>query len=147
MLQVKAMKDVTTGTRLGGKLDKKRREEVSTILLIEVPEVEIEVSNRPWSRFAYLLDVLNDCRATRQRKSVSLLQSVERGLTKGCSSRSRLRTRMVVSPDPETDLGEHTLAIDPQERASGFPFRKYSTAKEPLSRTIVLDAASDGVIR
>ena len=47
MLQVKAMKDVTTGTRLGGKLDKKRREEVSTILLIEVPEVEIKVGNGP----------------------------------------------------------------------------------------------------
>ena len=47
MVQVKTMKDVTTRTRLCGKLDKKRWEEVSTILLIEVPEVEIEVSNRP----------------------------------------------------------------------------------------------------
>ena len=46
MLQVKAVKDVTTRTRLRGKLDKKRREEVSTILLIEVPEVEVKVSNR-----------------------------------------------------------------------------------------------------
>ena len=47
MLQVKSVKDITTRTRLGGKLDEKRWEEVSTILLIEVPEVEIEVSNRP----------------------------------------------------------------------------------------------------
>ena len=47
MLQVKAMKDITTRTRLHGKLNEKRREEVSTILLIEVPEVEIEVSKRP----------------------------------------------------------------------------------------------------
>ena len=54
---------------------------------------------------------------------------------------------MVVSTDSEMDSGERTLAIDPQERANGFPFRKHSTAKEPLSRTIVLDAASDGVIR
>ena len=52
MLQVKAMKDITTRTRLGGKLDEKRREDVSTILLVEVPEVEIEVGNGPWSCFA-----------------------------------------------------------------------------------------------
>ena len=42
---------------------------------------------------------------------------------------------------------EHTLAIDPQERSSGFPFQKHSTAKEPLSRTFVLDAACDSMIR
>ena len=47
MLQVEAVKDTTTRTRLGRKLDEKRWEEVSTILLIEVPEVEIKVSNRP----------------------------------------------------------------------------------------------------
>ena len=46
MLQIKSVKDVTPGTRLGGKLDKKRREEVPNILLVEVPEVEIKVSNR-----------------------------------------------------------------------------------------------------
>ena len=45
MLQVKAVKEITTRTGLGGKLDEKRWEEVSTILLIEVPEVEIKVSN------------------------------------------------------------------------------------------------------
>ena len=55
--------------------------------------------------------------------------------------------RMVISTGPETNLGEHTLAIDPQERAGGFPFRKHSTAKEPLSGTIVLDTTRDGVIR
>ena len=47
MLQIKSVKDVATTTRLSGKLDEKRREEVSTILLVEVPEVEIEVSDRP----------------------------------------------------------------------------------------------------
>ena len=46
MLQIKAMKDVTPGTRLRRKLDKKRRKEVPNALLIEVPEVEIKVSNR-----------------------------------------------------------------------------------------------------
>ena len=46
MLQIQPVKDVTTSTRLGGKLDKKRWEEVPDILLIEVPEVEIKVSNR-----------------------------------------------------------------------------------------------------
>ena len=52
MLQIKAVKDVTPGTGLRGKLDKKRREEVANILLIEVPEVEIKVSNRSQSCFA-----------------------------------------------------------------------------------------------
>jgi hypothetical protein len=47
MLQIKAVKDVTARTGLRGKLDKKRWEEVSTILLIEVPEVEIKVGDRP----------------------------------------------------------------------------------------------------
>ena len=45
MLHIKAVKDVATRTRLSGKLDEKRWEEISTILLFEVPEVEIEVSN------------------------------------------------------------------------------------------------------
>ena len=45
MLQIKSVKDVATRTGLSGKLDEKRWEEISTILLLEVPEVEIEVSN------------------------------------------------------------------------------------------------------
>ena len=47
MLQIKAVKDVTTRTRLSGKLDEKRWEEISTTLLFEVPKVEIKVSDRP----------------------------------------------------------------------------------------------------
>ena len=47
MLQIKPVKNVATRTGLSGKLDEKRREEVSTILLLEVPEVEIKVSDRP----------------------------------------------------------------------------------------------------
>jgi hypothetical protein len=47
VLQIKAVKDVATKTGLGGKLDKKGWEEVSTILLVEVPEVEVKVGNRP----------------------------------------------------------------------------------------------------
>ena len=47
MLQVKAVKGITTRTGLRGKLDKKRWKEVSTILLVEVPEVEIKVSKGP----------------------------------------------------------------------------------------------------
>jgi hypothetical protein len=45
MLQIKAVKDVTANTRLGCKLDEKRWEEVSAILLIEVPEVEVKVGD------------------------------------------------------------------------------------------------------
>ena len=47
MLQIKLVKDATTRTGLSGKLDEKRWEEISTILLLEVPEVEIKVSDRP----------------------------------------------------------------------------------------------------
>jgi hypothetical protein len=47
MLHIKAVKGVTTWAGLRGKLDKKRWEEVSTILLIEVSEVEVKVSDRP----------------------------------------------------------------------------------------------------
>jgi hypothetical protein len=54
---------------------------------------------------------------------------------------------MVVSTEPGIDWKDHTLAIDPQERASGFPFGKYTAAKEPLSGTIVLDTARDAVVR
>ena len=46
MIQIKAVKDFATRTRLSGKLDEKRWEEVSAILLVEIPEVEIKVSNR-----------------------------------------------------------------------------------------------------
>ena len=45
MLQIKLVKDVATRTRLSSELDEKRWQEISTILLFEVPEVEIEVSN------------------------------------------------------------------------------------------------------
>jgi hypothetical protein len=44
------------------------------------------------------------------------------------------------------EQGELTFAIDPQERASGFPTPKFSTPKEPLSRPPVLDTARDVVI-
>ena len=53
---------------------------------------------------------------------------------------------MVISTVPEIDEKEHTLAIYPQERTSGFPFRKYSAAKEPLSGSIMLDTTCDDVI-
>jgi hypothetical protein len=53
---------------------------------------------------------------------------------------------MIISTEPGMDQKEHTLAIDPQERASGFPFRKGAAAKEPLSGSIVLDTACDGMI-
>jgi hypothetical protein len=46
------VKDVTARTGLSGKLDKKRWEEISTILLLEVPEIEIKVSDRSYTRFA-----------------------------------------------------------------------------------------------
>jgi len=42
MFQIKAVEDVTTRTGLSGKLDEKRWEEVSTILLLKVPEVKIK---------------------------------------------------------------------------------------------------------
>ena len=47
MVQIEPMKDVTTRTGLSGKLDEKRWEKIATILLVEVPEVEIKVSDRP----------------------------------------------------------------------------------------------------
>ena len=47
MLQIKPVKNVATRTGLSGKLDEKRWEEISTMLLFEVPEIEIEVSDRP----------------------------------------------------------------------------------------------------
>jgi hypothetical protein len=53
---------------------------------------------------------------------------------------------MVISTEPGVDLEGHTLAVDPQERARGFPFGKYSATKEPLSGSIVLNAACDAVI-
>ena len=45
MLQIKPVKNVAMRTGLSGKLDEKRWEEISTMLLFEVPEVEIEVSD------------------------------------------------------------------------------------------------------
>ena len=47
MFQIKLLKDVATRTGLSGKLDEKRWEEISTMLLFEVPEVEIKISKRP----------------------------------------------------------------------------------------------------
>ena len=81
----------------------------------------------------------------RQRKLI-LLESIERRLTKGCSSLSRLR-RIIISIEPGMDWEEHTLAIDPQKRASGFPFREHPATKEPLSGSIMLDSARDAVVR
>ena len=53
---------------------------------------------------------------------------------------------MIISTEPGTDWKQHTLAINPQERAIGLPFGKDAAAKEPLSGSIVLDTACDGVI-
>ena len=54
--------------------------------------------------------------------------------------------RMIIGSESEMEQGERTFAIDPQERTSGFPFRKYSAAKEPLSRPPMLNTARDVVI-
>jgi hypothetical protein len=54
---------------------------------------------------------------------------------------------MIISTEPEIDWEGHTLAIDPQEGAGRFPFQKHSAAKEPLSGSVMLDAACNGVIR
>ena len=40
----------------------------------------------------------------------------------------------------------HTLSMDPQEGASGFPLPKDSAAKEPLSCSVMLNTARDAVI-
>ena len=74
------------------------------------------------------------------------LGQIERQLTKGYSSLSRLRMWIIIGTEPVADWKEPTLAIDPQERAIGFPFGKDAAAKEPLSGSIVLDTACDGVI-
>jgi hypothetical protein len=47
MLQIKTVKGVTVRMGLRRELDEKRWEEISAILLIEVPEVEIKVGDRP----------------------------------------------------------------------------------------------------
>ena len=53
---------------------------------------------------------------------------------------------MTISAELRIGWEEHTLAIDPQERASGFPFGEHSATKEPLSGSIVLDTACDTVV-
>ena len=42
---------------------------------------------------------------------------------------------------------EHTFAIDPQQRAGGLPLRKYTASKEPLGCSLMVNVASDVVIR
>ncbi len=41
---------------------------------------------------------------------------------------------------------ERTFAMDPQERASGLPFRKDTALKEPLGSSPVVNVACDVVI-
>ena len=53
---------------------------------------------------------------------------------------------MIISAELGADWKEHTLSINPQERSIGFPLRKDAATKEPLSGSIVLDTACDGVI-
>ena len=52
MFGIKAVEYVTTRIRLSGELEEKRWEEISTILLIKVLEVKIEVGNRSQSGLA-----------------------------------------------------------------------------------------------
>jgi hypothetical protein len=44
------------------------------------------------------------------------------------------------------ELREHTFAIDPQERASRFPFGKHTALEEPLGGSSVVKIACDIVI-
>ena len=44
------------------------------------------------------------------------------------------------------ELEEHTLAIDPQERASRLPFAKHTALEEPLGSFPVVKIAGDVVI-
>jgi hypothetical protein len=46
----------------------------------------------------------------------------------------------------EDEGGEHTFAMNPQESANRFPIRKDPAPKEPLSGSIMLNAARDVVV-
>jgi hypothetical protein len=56
--------------------------------------------------------------------------------------------RNVIGDERSTgkELEEHTFAIDPQERASRYPFAKHTALEEPLGSPPVVKIASNVVI-
>ena len=46
----------------------------------------------------------------------------------------------------EEELGKHTFAADPQERASGLPFPENTAFKEPFCRSSEMNVARNVVV-
>ena len=65
MSLVCAVEYITAMIGAGRKLRKKGKEQVPTILLVSIPEVEVVVCHESQSGIAQSHDILDDCRATR----------------------------------------------------------------------------------
>ena len=64
MSHVYAAEYIAAKVRAGGKLEKKGKDQVSAVLLINIPEVEVIVSYRCQSSIAQCHNILNDRRAS-----------------------------------------------------------------------------------
>jgi hypothetical protein len=63
LFEIKFIEYVTMTMGLIGKLNNERREQVTTILLVDVPKIEVKVSHGSQSIVSKGNDILNDCRA------------------------------------------------------------------------------------
>ena len=124
-------------------LGKKGKEQVSSILFISIPEVEVIVSHGSQPSVAQSQDLLDDRRARRQL-----------GLVKRKDlRRSHQRT---LFPDPAInelsgsekgkDQTRRTFSMDPQQRPGGLPLFEKTAAEEPVCCVLVLSAAQENVI-
>ena len=86
MSHVYAMEYITAKTRVSGELGKKGKDQVSAILFVSIPEVEVIVSHGSQSSIAQSQDLLDDRRASIQFRSREK-ETHEKGLTKGRFSR------------------------------------------------------------
>jgi hypothetical protein len=62
-------------------LGEKRRDEVTPVLLADVPEVEIEITHRGLTGIAHDLDIFDDCRTCKSRTTSVIFDRKSKGST------------------------------------------------------------------
>ena len=138
------MEHIAAEIRVSRELRKKGKDQVSAILFVSIPEVEVIVSHGSQSSLAQSQDLLDDRRAGIQFRSREK-KTPEKNLTKARFSRILLWTSFVRKEQGK--IRQRTFSIDPQKRPSGLPLFEKTASEEPGCSSLVLRAALNNVIR
>jgi hypothetical protein len=113
VFEIKAIEYVTMTMRLIGKLSNERKEQVTTVLLVDVPKIKVKVSHGSQTIVAKGSDFLNDRRANPLVSNLSLMV-FDSDKPEYALPGARYKRWALASVARER-LGERTFSVEPQK--------------------------------